>query len=181
MDMQMKDSELQHEMKLDGIRLAHEMRLEEMKARFQLALEQQKAGIRADLDRRKADTQMTIQKQKGDLEGGSAVVEKMFSKLPEDLIGKIGESLGMDADRAMQEAEQRIMEFDTRISGIIEDSVSGIVSDLGEVKSAVRQLAEEANAPVEIIPGKNGRPAAIKKGGRERKVNYSNGRLAGVT
>ena len=53
--------------------------------------------------------------------------------------------------------------------------------DLGEIKSMVQEMHQQASAPKEIVRDDDGNPIAIKQGGKTRNIKRDkDGRVAGV-
>ena len=150
-DAALRQAELEQQAALEKYKVEMQMELEKFKAQIQAQTDLQKEGLKADYT----------------VKAARAGRPAMFKTREE-------------ADRAdqMDEEDRKVLSETVQKVDVLSEQVSAALS---QIVTAVSQLAEESNSPAEIIRGKDGRAAGVKKGQRVRQVvRGPDGRAVGL-
>lgn len=183
--LQLQEREMQMKQQLAEQELQNKMRLEEMRVAADIEI----ARFKADSDARLAD-----QKMQHDRDRGAQEIDMARQKNDAEISFKREDS---EANRELARDEKQLPkrgDLDKVVEGhrelvsshkdgikAVRDGVEKISKRLDGVEQTVKDIHEEAGAPVEIIRGVDGRASGFKKGKRTMTLKRgANGRTEAV-
>ncbi len=161
---------------------------EAQKLQFQAQQDQQKFQAEAQIEQQRMAMQAELDKQREEMQARQKTLEQQLNAEIEQM--RIASQERIAAEKAALEkykadlsAAVAIQSAQTSAQTTLEGARISKEPDsaVAELKTALEALQGEMSSPAEIVRGPDGRAAAIRRGGRERKiVRGPDGRAIGV-